>query len=279
MISEAVPFDARSDERRREYEVAESNGRKEYFVERPHVDDPFGVVQTLAYCARRRNTSAETGGYEVVRRLRGGRFFLYMIAFNKGCERISASTSSVIIATVPVMTALLAGAIFRETLRSIRWFPIAVKFSDRRFGRGSRPGPRGGSRGSPGVSAREERRIGGGTLGVGTRLSVRAAWRIGEAHGGANPGLRLRGRAEDAARRAAITDGGSKQGRGCVQVSPSVALLQSAKSASLLESDSRSPRSRALSVPGLSVVWRLLRAAVREEGAHTPEWRGQGASL
>lgn len=43
-------------------------------------------------------------------------FFLYMLAFNKGCETVSAATSSVIIATVPVITAVLARAVFGERL-------------------------------------------------------------------------------------------------------------------------------------------------------------------
>lgn len=43
-------------------------------------------------------------------------FFLYMIFFNKGCETVSASTSSMIIATVPVITALLARVVLGEVL-------------------------------------------------------------------------------------------------------------------------------------------------------------------
>lgn len=56
-------------------------------------------------------------------------FFLYMIAFNKGCETVNASTSSVIIATVPVITALLARVIYGEMLSSIKWGATAVEFS------------------------------------------------------------------------------------------------------------------------------------------------------
>lgn len=56
-------------------------------------------------------------------------FFLYMIAFNIGCKTVSSSTSSVIIATVPVITALLARLVYRETLRPFQWIAIAVEFS------------------------------------------------------------------------------------------------------------------------------------------------------
>ncbi len=45
---------------------------------------------------------------------------LYMIAFNKGCETITAATISVIIATVPVITALLVRVIYGERLSGIR---------------------------------------------------------------------------------------------------------------------------------------------------------------
>lgn len=55
-------------------------------------------------------------------------FFLYMIAFNKGCETVTASTSSVIIAIVPIMTALLARIFYREKLRCFQWIAITVGF-------------------------------------------------------------------------------------------------------------------------------------------------------
>lgn len=55
-------------------------------------------------------------------------FFLYMIAFNKGCESVTASTSSVIIATVPIITALLASFVYKERLKTFQWFAIAISF-------------------------------------------------------------------------------------------------------------------------------------------------------
>lgn len=56
-------------------------------------------------------------------------FFLYMIAFNKGCETVTAATSSVIIATVPMITALLARFVYGEKLSGIQWTATAVEFS------------------------------------------------------------------------------------------------------------------------------------------------------
>ena len=56
-------------------------------------------------------------------------FFLYMITFNKGCETVTSATSSVILATVPVITALLARFFYKEKLRAFQWAAIAIEFS------------------------------------------------------------------------------------------------------------------------------------------------------
>jgi len=55
-------------------------------------------------------------------------FFLYMITFNKGCETVTASTSSVIIATVPIITALLASFVYKERLTHFQWLAIVISF-------------------------------------------------------------------------------------------------------------------------------------------------------
>ncbi len=56
-------------------------------------------------------------------------FFLYMLAFNKGCETVSSATSSVVIATVPVLTALLARLIHGESLKPTQWAAMVVEFA------------------------------------------------------------------------------------------------------------------------------------------------------
>lgn len=56
-------------------------------------------------------------------------FFLYMITFNKGQETVTASTGSVVIATVPVITALLARFIYKEKLSNFQWIAIAIEFA------------------------------------------------------------------------------------------------------------------------------------------------------
>ena len=56
-------------------------------------------------------------------------FFLYIIVFNKGCAIVNVSTSSVIISTTPVITALLAHFFFEERLKNYQWAAIAISFS------------------------------------------------------------------------------------------------------------------------------------------------------
>lgn len=55
-------------------------------------------------------------------------FFLYMIAFNQGQATVSAATGSVVIATVPVITALLAHFIYQEKMRVFQWLAILIAF-------------------------------------------------------------------------------------------------------------------------------------------------------
>lgn len=56
-------------------------------------------------------------------------FFLYMIFFNQGQAMVSAATASVVLATGPVITAILALVIFREKLSSLQWIAIVVEFA------------------------------------------------------------------------------------------------------------------------------------------------------
>ncbi|MDR1944187.1 MAG: DMT family transporter [Synergistaceae bacterium] len=56
-------------------------------------------------------------------------FFLYMIAFNTGSLTETSATCSVMIATAPVMTALLGRALYGEKLSSLQWIATAVEFA------------------------------------------------------------------------------------------------------------------------------------------------------
>lgn len=56
-------------------------------------------------------------------------FFIYVVGFNKGSVTTAAALSSVVIATAPVFTALLARIFYGERLSFIRWAAIAVEFS------------------------------------------------------------------------------------------------------------------------------------------------------
>lgn len=55
-------------------------------------------------------------------------FFFYIIVFNKGAETVSSATGSVVIATVPVITALLARFIYKESLHFLQWIAIVIEF-------------------------------------------------------------------------------------------------------------------------------------------------------
>ncbi len=54
-------------------------------------------------------------------------FFLYMIVFNKGLSSVPAATASVVNATVPVVTALIAGVVYREKVQGFQWAAVAVE--------------------------------------------------------------------------------------------------------------------------------------------------------
>lgn len=56
-------------------------------------------------------------------------FTLYMIAFNIGSKSLSSTTSSIIIATVPILTALFASVSLKEKLRALSWVAILIEFS------------------------------------------------------------------------------------------------------------------------------------------------------
>lgn len=56
-------------------------------------------------------------------------FALYMITFNTGQAVLNSSTSSIVIALVPVMTSVLARFIYHEHLKWVQWLAIAVSLT------------------------------------------------------------------------------------------------------------------------------------------------------
>ena len=56
-------------------------------------------------------------------------FFFYMIAFNQGQAAVTAATGSVIIATVPVITALMARFVYEEKLQAFQWVAILIELT------------------------------------------------------------------------------------------------------------------------------------------------------
>lgn len=57
----------------------------------------------------------------------GSGFFLFILIFNKGAQTVTAATASVIMATVPIMTALIAWAFYREKLQWFQWVAIVIE--------------------------------------------------------------------------------------------------------------------------------------------------------
>lgn len=55
-------------------------------------------------------------------------FTIYMILFNQGCTTLTSATSSIIIATAPVITAILARVILHEKVKVIGWIAFAIEF-------------------------------------------------------------------------------------------------------------------------------------------------------
>ena len=56
-------------------------------------------------------------------------FAFYTIVFNKGTAMVTSATSSLIIATVPVMTAFLASFVYKEKLRFYQWAAIFTELA------------------------------------------------------------------------------------------------------------------------------------------------------
>jgi drug/metabolite transporter (DMT)-like permease len=56
-------------------------------------------------------------------------FSLYMVVFNLGSQTVSASTGSVMLATTPILTALLARVFYKEKLRPLQYGAIGLAFA------------------------------------------------------------------------------------------------------------------------------------------------------
>ena len=55
-------------------------------------------------------------------------FFFYMLTFNRGTAMVPSATSSIIIATAPVITSLLARVIYKEKLATYQWIATGIEF-------------------------------------------------------------------------------------------------------------------------------------------------------
>lgn len=55
-------------------------------------------------------------------------FTFYMTLFNIGAGSLSPATASIIIATAPVITAVLSTLVFKEKIRAVGWIAIVIEF-------------------------------------------------------------------------------------------------------------------------------------------------------
>lgn len=55
-------------------------------------------------------------------------FALYMTFFNIGSGSLSPATASILIATAPIITAILSTLIFKEKIKTLGWIAIAIEF-------------------------------------------------------------------------------------------------------------------------------------------------------
>lgn len=55
-------------------------------------------------------------------------FALYVYAFNEGSVSVSASTASILTSTAPIITAILAGILYKEKINKICWLTLAMEF-------------------------------------------------------------------------------------------------------------------------------------------------------
>ena len=55
-------------------------------------------------------------------------FFLYVILFTKGTGMVSSATGSIVIAMVPVFTALFGSFFYNEKLKFYQWIAIGIEF-------------------------------------------------------------------------------------------------------------------------------------------------------
>lgn len=55
-------------------------------------------------------------------------FAIYLFAFNTGVQTLTSATSSILVATTPVMTAIAASIIYKEKIKILGWIAIAIEF-------------------------------------------------------------------------------------------------------------------------------------------------------
>lgn len=55
-------------------------------------------------------------------------FFLYLVFFNTGLQSLTSATSSIIIATTPIMTSVVSTFLYNEKIKLLGWIAILIEF-------------------------------------------------------------------------------------------------------------------------------------------------------
>ena len=55
-------------------------------------------------------------------------FFLYLVFFNIGLQSLTSATSSIIIATTPIMTSIVCTFLYQEKIKWLGWLATAIEF-------------------------------------------------------------------------------------------------------------------------------------------------------
>ncbi len=55
-------------------------------------------------------------------------FFLYLVFFNTGLQSLTSATSSIIIATTPIMTSIVSTFLYQEKIKWLGWIAIFIEF-------------------------------------------------------------------------------------------------------------------------------------------------------
>lgn len=88
------------------------------------------IASAVLYVVLRCKGVRMFGWHELPRFMLSGAlgFSIYLFIFNKGSETLTAATGCILIATAPIITALMASVVFRERLTRLAWIALWLAF-------------------------------------------------------------------------------------------------------------------------------------------------------